>query len=249
MKISVTAFLLPIVVTLIGTSCTRSSVEQLLPPPPSIDEAYPRPTKLADRTTVPLSQLLDQYEQVLLRVCPDSHAALQPGLTPQQIDALELEYDITFTNELRTLYSWRNGSDPAKRVDAFPYMRFVPLREALDARYYLRTPDEAKSTAQRDMQDAWLAFRYSWVGVLENGAGDGYFYDPDRRKEDSHFFYTAHDDIGYMFYPSVGNYIEELLELDRRNQLSGDDTGVKQDSDYTYDEEKDFLNRFGQWVE
>ena len=145
MKNSATAFLLPIVVTVICTSCTRSPVEQLLPPPPSIDEAYPRPTKLADRTTVPLSQLLNQYERVLLRVCPDSHAALQPGLTPQQIEALELEYDITLTDELRTLYSWRNGSDPTKRVDAFPYMRFVPLREALDARDYLRTPDESKS--------------------------------------------------------------------------------------------------------
>jgi len=249
MKKSATAFLLPIVVIVICTSCTCNFIEQPLPPPPSNGEAYPRPTELADRTTAPLSQLLDQFEKVLLRVCPDSHAAFQPGLTSEQIDALELEYDITFTDELRTLYSWRNGSDPAKRVDAFPYMRFVPLREALDARDYLRTPGESKSNTQRKMQDAWLAFRYSWVGVLENGAGDGYYYDPDRRNEESCFFYTAHDDIGYMFYPSVGNYIEELLELDRRNQLLGDDTGVIQTSDLTYDEEKDFLNRFGQWVE
>ncbi|EMI15841.1 beta-1 3-glucan synthesis protein [Rhodopirellula maiorica SM1] len=230
-------------------SCTQKSVEHLLPPPPSADEAYPQPTKLAERTDVPLSQLLAQYEQVLLRVCPDAHAALQEGLSQQQLEALEREYDITLTDELRTLYSWRNGSAPSPGIDAFPYMRFVPLKEALDARNYLRNPDESKSSEVRELQDAWLGFRYSWVGVLENGAGDGYFYDPNRRHDESCFFYTVHDDIGYMFYPSVGNYFEELLELDRRNELSGDDTGVKQDSKWTYSEEKEFLNRFGQWVE
>lgn len=249
MKFSTTAVALMLLILLGGTSCKRGISDLLLPEVPPDDVLYPYPTQMPERTEVPLPELLSQYEQVVQRLSPEAYAALQPGLTTKQLDELETQYDIVLHEDIRQLYKWHNGSDSTVRVDAFPYMRFVPLDEALKSRELFRTPDPTISQERQEFQDEWLGFRYAWVGVLENGAGDGYYYDPDRRGESACFFFTAHDDIGYMFYPSIGNYIEELLELDRRQELTVDELGIEEDSERTFEEDREFMNRYGQWVE
>ena len=237
--------------TIVATTLWSSkpfSTANLLPSAPPADEIYPRPTAMAAPTSKSLGALLAVYESVLLEISPEVHASLQSGLTKQEMDELQQQYEITLSDDVRTLYAWKNGSDPSNRIDAFPYMRFVPLKDALKARDHFLNSSKQKSPELREVYDSWLSFRYSWIGVLENGAGDGYYYDPARRTETSSFFYTCHDDVGYMFYPSLGNFIEQLLELHRRKMLSADKSGIAQDSDWAYGEEKLFLNKFGQWV-
>lgn len=224
----------------------RFPAANLLPPAPAADEMYPRPTNLSPATAKALAGLLSEYENVIRELNPGVYAALQPGLSVEQLDAFEVQHDIVLTTDIRTLYSWKNGS--SDHTNAFPFYKFVPLGEALDSRKHFRKGTQDKPPEIQEVYHDWLAFRYSWLCVLDNQCGDGYFYDPDRREEASSFFYTCHDDVGYMFYPSIGNYIEELLELHRRKELSTGKSGIEQDSDRAYDEEKIFLNQFGQWV-
>lgn len=216
----------------------------LLSPAPSDDELYPRPSELPQPTNRPLAELLAEYESAIQSLSPEAHETLQPGLSVEELDRLEDEYSIVLSADMRALYSWKNGSDPEKHIDVFPYMRFVPLAEALAARDSFRN-----SAKDKAVYDEWLGHRYSWVIVIEDAAGDGYFYDPDRREEASCFFYKSHDDVAYMFYPAIGNYIEQLLELHRTQQLAADERGLTLNVDRTYDQEKAFLNQFGQWME
>ncbi len=218
----------------------------LLPPAPEIDEIYPRPVDIPPRTIRPLTELLAEYEAATKQLSPSAHAALQPGLSEIALDELERKYSIVLSSDMRTLYLWKNGT--GSFLDVFPYRRFVPLDEALDARAQFRNAGRGKPAEVRALYDDWLSHRYSWVGLIQDGGGDGYYYDPERRSEVSSFFYTRHDDVGYMFYPAIGNYIEELLEHHRVKRLSATETGITLDVDWTYDEEKSFGNRFGCWV-
>lgn len=223
------------------------SPASLLPPAPSADEMYPRPTSLAPATRTPLKELLSQYEGVISELSPAVHTTLQPGLSSEQLDDLQNQHGINLSADIRVLYSWKNGS--SGHTSVFPFYRFVPLSEALEARTHFSKGPQNKSADVKEVYGDWLSFRYSWLCVLDNGCGDGYFYDPDRQKEASSFFHTFHDDVGYAFYPSVGNYVQQLLELHRLGCLTADEMGVSQRIDCGPDDERAFIARFGQWVE
>lgn len=221
----------------------------LLPSVAGDDELYPRPREVPESTNRPLPELLREYELVVKELSPSAHATLQPGLSTGELDELEQKYSTVLSRDIRLLYSWKNGSETSQAINVFPYMRFVPLQEALERRDHFRNAmNDAPDESQKLSAD-WLGHRYAWVGVIENSAGDGYFYDPDRRDQSSSFFFHGHDEVGYLFYPAIGNYIEELLDLHRSAQLSAGETGLTLEYEWTYEEEKAFLNRFGRWME
>lgn len=219
----------------------------MLPEAPSWEEMYPRPTKLPEATDRKLADLLSEYEKVLRDICPEIHATLQPGLSAEGLDALEAKHGIVLSDDIRALYSWKNGSSDDKQ--AFPFNRFVPLAEALEARELFREGPKDRNPEVEAVYHASLGFRYPWVGVLENGFGDGYFYDPERRDEGSCFFHTFHDEPGYTFYPSVGNYIEQMLELNRLGCLECDELGITERVDCNSHKQRQFVSRFAQEVD
>ena len=43
--------------------------------------------------------------------------------------------------------------------------------------------------------------------VLDDGAGDGYFYDESRRRSGGYFFYCFAEEGSYRFFPSLTNFL------------------------------------------
>lgn len=48
--------------------------------------------------------------------------------------------------------------------------------------------------------------------MFDDGAGDGYFYDPDRRKQEGVIFYHFAEDTDFRFFPSARNLIAGVVE-------------------------------------
>lgn len=183
--------------------------------------AYPRPPAMPEVVAESMEELLARYEAVLEAHSPQSLAALQPGLTEEEIARLEEMYDAPLTEDMRTLYMWRNGmSNYAGDVwsltpEFLPGYFFIPLEEALRMREELR---------------GVVGFADSWVPVFEDGAGDGYYYDPNRRETGGWFFFNFLEDGWYTFYPSVRNVIAHYLD--------GFESGIFEGrSDGTFDED------------
>jgi hypothetical protein len=78
-----------------------------------------------------------------------------------------------------------------------------------------------------------LGFRGSkdgWMTVLDDGAGDGYFYDQAKRRSGGSFFYCFAEDGEYRFFPSLNNFLvgaaeyyeSHIYRRDRDGTLSED---------------------------
>lgn len=90
--------------------------------------------------------------------------SLRPGLTREQVSAGLRNIDLTASEELINLYSWRNGTEivPGKAADDFyffPGYYFVELSEAVDE--YLA----------RNITSFW---NDKWFPIFSNNAGDFY---------------------------------------------------------------------------
>ncbi len=157
-----------------------------------------------------------KYEKLLVELGVDVHSDLQRGLTDQELDAIEEQYHCKFTDDIRQLYKWHNGSPETCATEIFAWGRFLPIEYSLKVKNLPIThpdPEVQKLTEQM------LAYRKSWIAIIEDASGNGFYYDPDRSTQASSFFYHPHDDIPYYFYPCVGNYIQSLLDMHSQGQL------------------------------
>jgi hypothetical protein len=100
----------------------------------------------------------------------------------------------------------------------------------------------------REFMEGILAFRKSWIEITSNGSGDDLFYDPDRISATSSFFYHPHDDVQYHFYPCIGNYIQSLLDLHASGSLAYRDRTVVTTHATTYEDEIEFIDRYGKHI-
>jgi len=160
-------------------------------------------------TSMPI--LLARLETVLHEQAPGVLSSLQPGLTDQEISALETRGDFKLTEDLRAFYHWRNGSPSFPRRDFIPIHRFVPLGDAVAQRATMRQ-QTGESFMQRVAFTTLAGHRAGWLMVFEDGCGDGYFYDPDRRTTGGSFFYSFAEDGSYLFFPSVRNFVAGMVE-------------------------------------
>jgi hypothetical protein len=152
-------------------------IRMLLPPPGNLyPHAPPMPAVVAESP----DQFLAQYERILTERAPNVLAALQPGLTDAEIDALEAKHQFELTPDLRSLYRWRNGTPRAASICAFPNHEFVPLDQALASRDGLRSQVKGQTAEQQKFYATYAGHRDAWLGLIVDLAGDGYFDDPDR---------------------------------------------------------------------
>jgi cell wall assembly regulator SMI1 len=183
------------------------------------DFFYPEPPPAAAMPAVvpeTMDELLAKLDAVLLAKAPAVAAALRTGLTDAQIDALEQQGGFKLTDELRALYRWHNGmpatgagGTPAEFI---PIHRFLPLDEAVQEHAIIRQQVQNLSLLQRAMHGTFAGHRDGWVTVFDDGAGDGYFYDPDRRDRPGHFFYSFAEDVSYEYFPSLRNFLAGVIE-------------------------------------
>lgn len=110
---------------------------------------------------------------------------LQPGLRPEEIAAIENDLPLHFTDELRELYGWRNGtvvekSDSLGDIHFLPLFYFLSIEEALEIYRVYRNSDE---------------WKHSWFPIFSDDGGD--FLVAECSKENtstSPVIYYFHDD-------------------------------------------------------
>lgn len=188
----------------------------LVAPPASM--MYPPAPPMPEVVSASPEELLAKYEVFLRDECPDVFAALQLGLTDGEIDQLETQYGFKLTEDLRALYRWHNGTAHDVGLAAFPDHEFLPLDYSLETRKAMRKQLGEQTDLQRQAYAAYAGHRYSWIDVIVDLAGDGYFYDPQRTEAEGSFFFCFAEDLDYVFFPKFRNYLAAVVE--------GQDAGI-----------------------
>ncbi len=176
-------------------------------PKARVSQMYPKPEGLPNIVADSMTEVLAQFEKTLAEKAPSVLARLQPGLTETDIKALEEKCGITLDNELRELYRWRNGMLSDADGKMLPGHYFLPLETSLkqfsDTKHQTKTMSGIKAAAWK----AFAAYRQGWIQILDDGAGDGYFFDPDRKSAEGAYLYHFAEVGEYVFFPSLRNVI------------------------------------------
>jgi cell wall assembly regulator SMI1 len=173
---------------------------------------YPQPASMPASVEATLPGLLARLERVLSERAPTTHAALQPGLPLGRIRALESESGVTLTDELRTLYAWRNGLAEGSGTTLFSIHGFPSLERVIAERSAMAEQLQAATLLQRGFYSLSSGHRHSWIDLFPDGAGDGYFIDPQRDPAQGAVFYHFTEDGHYVFYRSLKDLIAAIVE-------------------------------------
>jgi hypothetical protein len=185
---------------------------------------YPKAKDLPPAVSQDVEQLLARLQAAIETNAPAVVQALQPGLSEPQISALEAQGGFRLSSDLRAFYRWHNGMGTNTILGLLPGQRFLPLEQCVAER--------ALVGQQRGAAFAVFAgHRKSWVHVLDDGAGDGYFFDPERTDATGAFFYYMAESGYYVWFPSFRNFLSGVIECyeARCVRLSGDGKSLDED--------------------
>lgn len=190
---------------------------------------YPKPGPMPAIVSDTTEQLLTRLEAVMQQRAPEILRTLQPGLSESQMAKLETEGDFKLTADLRVLYRWRNGMKASDRKEFIPGHRWPPLEEVVAGRLALRSQHEAASITQKIAFNIFAGHRKDWVHILDDTAGDGYFYDPNRSEPSGEFFYCFVEVRHYIFFPSLRNFLKGVADCYEQGVFKLKDDGVTLD--------------------
>lgn len=111
-----------------------------------------------------ITQLLDEIEKCLQQLHHSCLDHINPGLSFQKIQELFEEIPLQPTQDLRALYTWRNGSEDSEGITLgelafFPGFYLMSLEESIQTYLELRETD---------------AWGKSWFPIFASGGGDFY---------------------------------------------------------------------------
>ena len=111
-----------------------------------------------------ITQLLNEIEKSLQQLDHPCVDHLNPGISSQQIQELFEKIPLQPTQDLRALYTWRNGSKDCEGITLgelafFPGFYLMSLEESIQTYLELRA------------RDAWDK---SWFPIFASGGGDFY---------------------------------------------------------------------------
>lgn len=175
-----------------GTVGVRGFLYPTAPPmPPIVSESMP--------------EILTRLEAVLKTNAPYVSTNLRPGISEAEISKLEERYHIQLPEEIKAIYQWHDGTAPNTNhwINFIPIHRFVPLEESLESRAAL-VPEHA-SVVQRIAYHFFVSHRESWICLFDDGAGDGYWFDPKRKPSEGATFCNFTEEASYTFFPSPKN--------------------------------------------
>ncbi len=173
---------------------------------------YPKPRGLPPVVAPTTEHLLARLQAILETNAPAVAQALQPGLSQTQILALETQGGFRLSDDLRAFYGWHNGMATNSTLGLLPGQRFLPLEQCVGERAVLDRQAGSAPLAQRAAFAVFAGHRKHWVHVLDDGAGDGYFYDPDRTDVSGAFFYHMAEAGYYVRFPSFRNFLSGVIE-------------------------------------
>lgn len=111
-----------------------------------------------------ITQLLNEIEKCLQQLDHPCVDHLNPGISSQQIQELFEAIPLQPTQDLRALYTWRNGSKDCERI-TLGELAFFPG-------FYLMSLEESIQTyLELSAKDAWDK---SWFPIFASGGGDFY---------------------------------------------------------------------------
>ena len=111
-----------------------------------------------------ITQLLNEIEKSLQQLDHPCVDHLNPGISSQQIQELFEEIPLQPTQDLRALYTWRNGSEDSEEITLgelafFPGFYLMSLEESIQTYMELRA------------RNGWDK---SWFPIFASGGGDFY---------------------------------------------------------------------------
>jgi cell wall assembly regulator SMI1 len=201
---------------------------------PSIQRSffYPKPRGLPPVVSQTTEQLLARLQAVLETNVPVVASAVQPGLSDAQIAALESQGGFRLSDDLRAFYRWHNGITRTSTIGLLAGQRFVPLDEVVQERLLVGQQVASGSGVQRAAFSVFAGHRKGWIQILDDGAGDGYFYDPKRTDSEGAFFYHFAEDSHYLWFPSVRNFLAGVIECYESRAVRSGADGKSLDEDF-----------------
>lgn len=196
---------------------------------------YPKPRGLPPVVTQTTAQLVTRLQAVLETNAPVVASALQPGLSDAQIASLERQGGFQLSDDLHALYRWHNGIRRTSTIGLLAGLRFVPLDEFVQERSLIGQQVASASGIQRAAFSVFAGHRSSWIRILDDGAGDGYFYDPRRTDAEGAFFYHFAEGGHYLWFPSVRNFLAGVIECyeSRAVRVAADGKSLDEDLERT----------------
>jgi cell wall assembly regulator SMI1 len=204
---------------------------------------YPKPQGLPPVVDQSTEQLLASLKTVLEIKSPTVTRSLQPGLVDDQILALESQGGFRLSDDLRALYRWHNGMSTNSTDGLLPGHRFVPLDEIVSERSLMRQQVDSASSDQRAAFAVFAGHTKGWIHLFDDGAGDGYFYDPERPESDGAFFYHMAEVGYYVWFPSLRNFLSGTIECYESGAITLATNG--EDLDVEYDQTEVIWQRYG----
>lgn len=186
---------------------------------------YPTPSALPAAVTNDVKAALQRFESALKKHAPQVLNDLQPGLSEDEISSIQRKHRLWLTDDLKALYMWRNGSRSESNTCLVPGHRFLPLREALQLRDEMGRQVASQTFLQRNFFEVFAGHRTGWMTILDDQAGDGYFYDPSRARSGGYFFYSFAETGQYRFFPSLSNFLIGAAECYEQRIYSFDRDG------------------------
>lgn len=189
----------------------------------------PQAPPMPGAVDMPMPEILRRLTLILQAKAPQVLTGLQPGLSALEIGKLERQFDVHLPNDIKSIYEWHDGARYSAMYpgDNFiPLHRFVPLEETLK-----KEAAESKRPATRfrlSMARMFFGYQDRWFCLLDNGAGNGCFFDLTRKTFEGAIFCAFTEDNELTYFPSSRNlmagiatcYLQGAYHVNvRRSQL------------------------------
>ena len=175
---------------------------------------YPTIVNTAPIINNDFENILLDFETILKEKNDKAYNLLNQGLTTDDIHKLEVKYNVTIPKEIMSLYMWHDGcgnfSNGLTHGAIIPGHWFVPLEQALKLSQMYGQRN--KSFLQEAFYECFAGHRKDWIVLLDDGCGDGYFYDSTRNSNSGYAFYHFSEISYYVFFPSLKNMFQAFTE-------------------------------------
>ena len=125
--------------------------------------------------------------------------------------------------------------------ELIPMAWFLPLDSVVEERDALTAQVESATRAQRAAFNLFAGHTRAWVSIFPDGAGDGYYFDPERNS----FFHHFAEVGGYHWFPSFRNFLAGVIECYDSGAIfvTNGTNGLTLEQDF--DKTEAIWNRFG----
>ena len=147
-----------------------------------------------------ITQLLNEIEKCLQQLDHSCLDHLNPGLSSQQIQELFEEIPLQPNQDLRALYTWRNGSEDSEEITLgelafFPGFYLMSLEESIQTYMELRA------------RNGWDK---SWFPIFASGGGDFYAMNLAPEAQGQILGFYVFEEEGQVEYRSLKSMLATL---------------------------------------